>query len=221
MVSKKPDGSIYCKLVYWGPSMGGKTTSVDKLYSLLAQQKSQITPISEFYKIAMASGSTLFFDRGVFQYSGSPVYFQVYTVAGQPRFRMARKSVYSGADGIIFVADSDPTQWKENVDSLDELIYVTAEQGRKLIEEIPLVFMLNKRDLPNAIPKDSFIDLLKRYGLILPPQHPLFAWSPTVYETIATQGVGVVRAFGDCARRIVLYHVKGPGRAPEISEIGK
>lgn len=213
MVSKKSDGCVYFKLTYWGPSQGGKTTSVDALYSLLREKQSYITPVSDFQKIAMHNQSTLFFDRGVFK-SGGRVFFQVYTVAGQKRFVALRKVVFTGTDGVIFVADSEKSQWEENVEALEELVALTERSGKKLIEDYPLIVMLNKRDLPTKIERNQIYDLLKQYELLYPPTHEFSLWNPLIYETVAIRGVKVVRAFAECARRIVLYHSRGGGKAP-------
>ncbi|MGQ4913977.1 MAG: GTP-binding protein [Candidatus Asgardarchaeia archaeon] len=216
MVQKNASGDIYFKLTYWGPSRGGKTTSVDVLYQICTKNRKEIFPTSNFTKIAMASGSTLFFDRGVFKIGRNQgVYFQVYTVAGQPRFRDLRKVVWRGTDGVVFVADSDPVRWEENVASLDELLSIVGAEGKKLIEEIPMVVQLNKRDLPDAIPEEKMVNLLKERNLLYPPGHRLFAWNPKIYPTIAIKGVKVYEAFAEASRRILLYYLHGNGRAPQ------
>jgi len=218
MVQKKPDGSIYFKLTFWGPSAGGKTTSVDMLYQICKSQNSEIFPVSNFTKIAMASGSTLFFDRGVFKIGKKyGVFFQVYTVAGQKRFRDIRKVVWRGTDGVIFVADFDPRRWEDNVESLDELITVVSNDGKKLIEDVPLVIQLNKRDLPQKIPVEKVKKLLEEKGLYYPPGHWLYLWNPSIYETIAIKGVNVYEAFADAGRRILVYYLQGGGKAPKYA----
>jgi len=216
MVQKTASGDIYFKLTFWGPSRGGKTTSVDVLYNICRDHKSEIFPTSNFTKIAMASGSTLFFDRGVFKIGQNRgVYFQVYTVAGQPRFRDLRKVVWRGTDGVVFVADSDPVRWEENVASLDELLSIVEAENKKLVQDVPIVVQLNKRDLPDAIPEDKMVTLLKEKGLMYPPGHKLFAWTPKIYPTIAIQGVKVYEAFAEASRRILLYYLHGGGKAPQ------
>ncbi len=218
MVSKTADGKTYFKLTYWGPSQGGKTTAVDRLYKIMANNQSKVIPVTNFQKIDMTGGSTLFFDRGTFQLRGQKVFFQVYTVAGQKRFRPLRKTVFTGTDGLVFVADSRLSQWEENVDAFEELISLVKSKNKKLIEDYPLIVMLNKRDLPNIIEKAKMEALLKHFELILPPQNPWFLWSSTIYETIAVRGYQVTRAFAECARRIVLYHLRGHGKAPILAQ---
>ena len=213
MVSKKPDGQIYFKMTYWGPSQGGKTTSVDSLYKLLRSEQSRITPVSEFQKISMQSQSTLFFDRGVFR-AGGNVFFRTYTVAGQKRFTPLRKVVFSGSDGVIFVVDSRKSQWYQNVDALEELVALTRSSGKLLVKNYPFIVMLNKRDLPSITDRDQIIELLENFGLIYPTNHKLALWNPLIYDTIATEGVNVTRAFAECARRIIIYYTQGNGSAP-------
>jgi len=169
--------------------------------------------VSEFQKIAMQSQSTLFFDRGVFR-TGGNVFFQVYTVAGQRRFTPLRKVIFTGSDGIVFVMDSTEAQWWENVDALQELISLTEGSGKQLIRDYPFIIMLNKRDVPSAIEVRRIQALLQEFGLIYPLTHPLNLWNPLIYETIATQGINVTRAFAECARRIIMYYTHGNGRAP-------
>jgi len=215
MVTKTANGDIYFKLTFWGPSSGGKTTSVDMLYKLCKKDNTEIFPVSNFTKIEMSSGSTLFFDRGVFKIGkGRGVFFQVYTVAGQKRFRDIRKVVWRGTDAVIFVADSQKDRWDENVDSFEELLGVVSAEGKKLIEDIPLVVQLNKRDLPDIVPVSQMEELLKSYGLIYPHGHKLSMWNPRIYETIAIKGVNVYEAFAEASRRMLLYYLQGGGKAP-------
>ena len=67
-------------------------------------------------------------------------------------------------------------------------------QGEKLGNQIPLVITLNKRDVPNAMSRNVIIETLNLDGY------------PT-YETVATTGVGVKRAFQSLAREIIMMHV--------------
>ena len=214
MVRKLPDGSIHFKLTYWGPSGGGKTTSVDSLYKVTRERESNITPTSDMTKIDMAGGSTLFFDRGVFQVARKKIFFQVYTVAGQPRFRHLRKTVYHGSDGLIFVADSQKELWQENVESLTEMVKIVEAEGHKLIDNLPWIVQLNKIDLVDHPPRGEMEKLLKEYNLIYEMANPLSLWNPLIFETVAIKGDGVVRTFAECARRIMLYHIRGEGNAP-------
>jgi GTPase SAR1 family protein len=161
----------------------------------------------------MQSQSTLFFDRGVFR-TGGNVFFQVYTVAGQKRFSPLRKVIFGGSDGIVFVVDSQRDQWAQNVDALAELVALTERRGKKLVQDYPLIIMLNKMDLPSRIESQHLYSLLNEFGLIYPAGHALAIWNPLVYETIAIRGDNVARAFAECARRVILYHTQGNGRAP-------
>ena len=178
-----------------------------------------VTPQGNLVKIAMASGSTLYFDRGIFQSNKkNSVFFHIYTVAGQNRFSPLRKKLFLGTDGVVFVADSQRSRWDDNVESLKELKKV-AEGG--LITKIPLVIMLNKRDLPDIIDESEFEQLLRDEGLYFDPPHELSMWNPMIYETVAlyNQERAVYKSFTECARRASLYSMYGEGSAPAKGEI--
>ncbi|MHA1505660.1 MAG: GTP-binding protein [Candidatus Asgardarchaeia archaeon] len=220
MVRKNLRGDIYFKLTFWGPSGGGKTTSVDALYKICNSDKKDIFPTTKFTKISMGSGSTLFFDRGVFKIGDrTGVFFQVYTVAGQQRFRDLRKVIWRGTDGVVFVADSRREVWNENVDSLKELKRVVENDGKRLIRDIPLVVQLNKRDLEDIISVEEMIELLKAEDLYYPIGHKYYMWNPRIYETIAIKGINVYEAFAECSRRILIYFLHGNGSAPLYGEM--
>lgn len=180
---KDEAGRIHFKIVFYGPSLGGKTTALRWLYGGVEGLRK-----GDFTSIEDETNRTLFFDY-VPMSAGGRVIFDVFTVAGQKRHKHQRKVVLKGVDGIIFVADSDPEQKEENIDSFEELkLFLGDSLGR----EIPIVIMLNKRDLPNRMSRDEMLDSLG-LGDNIP-----------VYETIAIQGVGVKRSFQAIAREVVL-----------------
>ena len=112
--SRGADGKIVFKIVYWGPSLGGKTTAVKWMFSKEGMAEGKMQSIVD------PTGRTLFFDRTVMGVGG--VKMQVYTVAGQRRHKFQRKTILNGVDGIIFVWDAQKEQWEENVWSMEELI---------------------------------------------------------------------------------------------------
>ncbi len=180
---KDDKGRIHFKIVFYGPSLGGKTTALRWLYAKVeGLQKGEFTSIED------ETNRTLFFDYAPMS-AGGRVLFDVFTVAGQKRHRHQRKVVLQGADGIIFVADSSPDQREENVESFEELKMFL---GDALGREIPIVVMLNKRDLPNRMSREEMLDLLGLGGNV------------PIYETIAIQGVGVKRAFQAISREVIL-----------------
>ncbi len=186
---KDTKGRIHFKVVFVGPSLSGKTTLLrylhDQVQGLL---KGSLTSVED------PSGRTIYFDFVPFSATGK-VLLDVYTVAGQRRHRDQRKLILKGVDGLLFVADSNPELRNDNIESADELRLFF---GEKLGSEIPLVIVLNKRDLPNAMARD---DMIK--DLSFPPGTPVF-------ETIATKGVGVKRAFQSLSREIILRKLYAP-----------
>jgi len=190
-LKKDKDGRVHFKIIFWGPSLSGKTTSLRWIYS-------NVSGLSKggFTSIEDPTGRTLYFDYTPLSASGD-VIFDVYTVAGQKRHKHQRKIILQGVDGIIFVADSDPSQLDANEESMEELKELLRD---RLGTEVPLVIMINKRDLPNAADKEEILEKLNIATMDIP-----------IYETIATKGIGVKRAFQAVAREVLLrklYNLK-------------
>ena len=214
MVRFTADHKVYIKILYWGMGGGGKTTVVDTLYRLTKEQKKDIEPTGNLTKIAMASGSTLYFDRGIFQSTKQrKVFYHVYTVAGQSRFSPLRKKIFKGTDGVILVVDSQTHLFEDNIEALKELKSVT---GDKLIKEIPLILMLNKQDLTEIIGEEDYKQILKDEKLWFEPDDELYIWNPIIYKTCALYDLrkDIYRSFSECARRTGLYQIYGNGKAP-------
>ena len=200
--SRRGDNTLVFKIVFWGTTMGGKTTALEWIY------KKEGLASGKLQSIADPTGRTLFFDRVVARVSN--VVFQCFTVAGQRRHRYQRKTVLKGSDALIFVWDSSPDSWGENIWSLKELL---SFYGPKLIPksttdpaEIPLVLLANKRDLPNLTPVDKIREVINKAKLS----------NVLIYESIAITGVNIKRAFVYAAREAVLKHymkLKGSGVA--------
>ena len=214
MVRFTADHKVYIKILYWGMGGSGKTTIVDTLYRLTKENKKDIEPTGNLTKISMASGSTLYFDRGIFQSTKQrKVFYHVYTVAGQNRFSPLRKKIFKGTDGVIFTVDSQTHFFEDNIESLKELKNVT--RG-KLINEIPLIVMLNKQDLTEVIGEEDFKQILKDEKLWYEPDNELYIWNPIIYKTCALwdKKKDIYKSFSECARRTVLYQIYGNGGAP-------
>ncbi len=214
MVRFTSEHKVYIKILYWGMAGSGKTTAVDTLYRLTKDQKKDIEPTGNLTKIAMASGSTLYFDRGVFQSTKQrKVYYHVYTIAGQSRFSPLRKKIFKDTDGVLFTVDSQTHFFEDNIESLKELKNVA--RG-KLISEIPLIVMLNKQDLNDVISTDDFKQILIDEKLWHEPNHELYTWNPLIYKTCAlfNSKKDIYRSFSECARRTILYQIYGNGKAP-------
>ena len=140
---------INCKLVYYGPGLGGKTTNLEHIYSKVAPNTR-----GKMISLATETERTLFFDflpvdLGTIR--GFKTRFHLYTVPGQVYYNASRKLILKGVDGIVFVADSQIERMEANVESMQNLYDNMAEYGYDLTK-IPFVIQFNKRDLPNAAP---------------------------------------------------------------------
>ncbi len=138
---------INCKLVYYGPGLGGKTTNLEHVYSKVAPDKR-----GKMVSLATESERTLFFDflpvdLGTIR--GFKTRFHLYTVPGQVYYNASRKLILKGVDGVVFVADSQMDRMEANVESMQNLYDNMAEYGYDLTK-IPFLIQYNKRDLPNA-----------------------------------------------------------------------
>ena len=183
---------INCKVVYFGCGLGGKTTNIEVIHEKAAPDSR-----GELTSIATESDRTLFFDfmpLDLGTVSGMKVKFQLYTVPGQVYYNSTRKLVLRGADGVIFVADSNVAKKTENIESYQNLKDCLAEQGRSL-DEMPHVVQLNKRDLPDV----SSIAAMREY-LALPD-------SVKTHEAVAARGEGVLETFKALAA-VMLERVK-------------
>jgi signal recognition particle receptor subunit beta len=140
---------IIAKVVYYGPSIGGKTTNLQWLHGKLDPRS-----VGKLFSLETEADRTLFFDLlpiNLGNIKGMDLRLKVYTVPGQVKYNSTRKMVLTGADAVTFVADSDATRHKDNVESLKNLAENLAANGLN-IRTIPLVFQYNKRDLPNILP---------------------------------------------------------------------
>jgi signal recognition particle receptor subunit beta len=138
------DRIIECKLVYYGPGRGGKTTNLDYIFKAFNKNAS-----AEMVSINTMGDRTLFFDFlpiGLGKIRGCEVKIQLYTVPGQARYRSTRKMVLKGVDGVVFVADSLEVRRKANMLSLKDLAENLRDEGKSIFQ-IPLVLQYNKRDL--------------------------------------------------------------------------
>jgi len=138
---------INCKLVYYGPGLGGKTTNLEHVYQKVAPDTR-----GKMVSLATETERTLFFDflpvdLGTIR--GFKTRFHLYTVPGQVYYNASRKLILKGVDGVVFVADSQLERTEANIESMQNLYDNMAEYGYDLTK-IPFVVQYNKRDLPNA-----------------------------------------------------------------------
>jgi len=140
---------ITCKIVYYGPGLSGKTTNL-----IYVHKKVPATTKGKMISLATEADRTLYFDFlpiNIGQINGFSAKFQLYTVPGQVYYNATRKLVLRGADGLVFVADSQADKMDENIESLTNLQENLVEYGYD-IDELPIVIQYNKRDLPGALP---------------------------------------------------------------------
>ena len=136
---------IQCKIVYYGPGMSGKTTNLELVHSKTPNESR-----GELTSIATTGERTLYFDYmplDLGAIAGIRTKFQLYTVPGQVYYQTTRKLVLQGADGVVFVADSQARQLDENIESFQDLHANLADQGVDP-RTMPLVVQYNKQDLP-------------------------------------------------------------------------
>ena len=139
---------ITCKIVYYGPGRSGKTTNLHYIYGQVPEDRK-----GKMVSLATQTDRTLFFDflpLDLGQISGFTTKFQLYTVPGQVYYQTTRKLVLQGADGVVFVGDSQARQLDENIESMQDLHANLAEQGIDA-RTIPLVLQYNKQDLPSDL----------------------------------------------------------------------
>ena len=166
---------IHCKIVYYGIGYCGKTTNLQYVFR-------SINPSArgEMLSIATETERTLFFDflpLDLGTVHGFRTRFHLYTVPGQVLYERTRLAVLNGADGIVFVADSQAEKFEENVQSISELEMNMRRIGKEL-GNFPFIIQWNKRDVPSALP----VSVLERY---------LNRRRVPSFEAIAFEGKGV------------------------------
>ncbi len=166
---------VTCKIVYYGPGLSGKTTNL-----LYIHEKVPNETKGKMISLATEADRTLYFDFlpiNIGTISGFAAKFQLYTVPGQVYYNATRKLVLRGADGLVFVADSQADKMDENIESLNNLKENLAEYGYD-IDEIPVCIQYNKRDLPNVLSVEELESKLNPKG-----------WKS--FEAVAVNGSGV------------------------------
>ncbi len=139
---------ITCKIVYYGPGRSGKTTNLHYVYGRVPEARR-----GRMVSLATQTDRTLFFDFlpiDLGQISGFATRFQLYTVPGQVYYNATRRLVLQGADGVVFVADSQARQFDENLESLQNLQSNLLELGVD-VRTLPVVLQYNKQDLPREL----------------------------------------------------------------------
>jgi signal recognition particle receptor subunit beta len=178
---------INCKLVYYGAGLCGKTTNLQHIYK-------RVDPGAKGKLISLATETerTLFFDFLPLELGtirGFKTRFHLYTVPGQIFYEASRKLILKGADGVVFVADSQIERVEANIQSLADMRQHLGDQGIDP-DKIPLVLQYNKRDLPNVIPIDELQKALNPRNL---------PW----FEAVASQGIGVFETLKAIAKVVM------------------
>ncbi len=178
---------IAAKVVFYGPGLSGKTTTLKRIYESVKPSLR-----GELMTLPTEADRTLFFDFlpvRVEKVGDYALRLALYTVPGQVFYNATRKLVLQGADGVVFVADSNPGAEDANRESMANLEENLAEQGMGL-DSFPLVIQYNKRDLVNAVPVAQMRALINRRNV---PD----------FETIAMSGDGVLDAMKAMIRLVI------------------
>jgi hypothetical protein len=184
---------INCKIVYYGPGLCGKTTNLQHIHD-------STNPESKGKMISLATETdrTLFFDfmpLDLGSIGGYKVRFHLYTVPGQVFYDASRKLILKGADGVIFIADSQPGRREANLESVENLEHnLSAHQ--MTLKTIPYVIQYNKRDLPDVATVDELRSDINPHG------------APEV-EASAMNGDGVFDTL-KAVSKLVLKQMKRP-----------
>ena len=179
---------ISFKIVYYGPALSGKTTSLRYIYSSLPGKVK-----GQFTSIATETERTLFFDflpLELGSIKGFKIRLSLYTVPGQFIYKLTRKSVLRSTDGIIFVVDSQRRKKEENIYSFNDMLENLEEYGESL-STIPLIFQYNKRDMEDIMSVEELQNTLN-------PENKY-----TYFETIALEGKGVLDALKAITKLVV------------------
>jgi signal recognition particle receptor subunit beta len=186
-----PAREINCKLVYYGPGLGGKTANLQWVYDHTGTNQK-----GKMVSLATETDRTLFFDflpLDLGTVRGFRTRFHLYTVPGQVFYEASRRLILKGADGVVFVADSQVERLDANFETLDNL-REHLKDHKLDFGAIPYVLQLNKRDLPNIVSVDELTKQLHVKG-------------EPVIEAVAVTGQGVFDTLKEVAK-LVLAELK-------------
>jgi hypothetical protein len=179
---------ISCKIVFYGPGLGGKTTNLKQIYQKVSPEAK-----GQLISLATEMDRTLFFDfmpLDLGSIQGYKTKFHLYTVPGQVFYNASRKLVLRGVDGMVFVADSQEERFDDTVASFRNLGDNLAEMGLTL-QSVPTILQYNKRDLPNIVP-------LEKLQSALNPANQFQA-----IEAVASSGIGVFETLKAIAKLVL------------------
>lgn len=184
MIIDHCDKTISLKIVYFGPALSGKTTSIKALFSEFGKSEA-------LHSIESTIRRTLFFDYGTvtFQNEEWKLKIHIYTTTGQDFYLVTRPITLRGVDGVIFVIDSHQDVYDRNLISWNELI----SYFRESIEDLPIIIAFNKQDLPDKFNSIQFLKEIRIH---------IFKNIDSRY-TIAITGEGILECFEDVLRLVL------------------
>ena len=195
---------LTAKVVYYGPGLCGKTTNLQYIYDTLPG-----TAKGKMLSLATKTDRTLFFDFlpiDLGKIRGMKTKIQLYTVPGQVFYDTTRKLVLKGADGVVFVADSQAPMIEANIDSFQNLITNLKEQNID-ISEMPHVIQYNKRDMKNVMSIEELESRVNNYSV------PYF-------EAIAPKGTGVFETLKGISKVVLKNLAQKYGLEEEMQDTG-
>ncbi|MDO8462431.1 MAG: ADP-ribosylation factor-like protein [Deltaproteobacteria bacterium] len=178
---------INCKIVYFGPALSGKSTTLRKIYEKISADKS-----GKIVSLTAETDRTIYFDflpLSLGKVNGFTIRLHLYSVPGQVLYANSRKIILKGTDGVVFVADSQVSKMEANLQSLESLKKNLQEQEVDF-NKLPFVFQYNKRDIPQAAPLAQLREIL---NLRRAPD----------FESVATKGTGVMEGMQAIAKQVL------------------
>ncbi len=196
--------TIKAKIVYYGPPQSGKTTNLEQIHRITDPEGA-----NRLISLNTAQDRTLFFDLLPFSLgtvSGYDFKVQLYTVPGQVQYNATRRVVLAGADGVVFVADSQKTAARENLTAFENM-KVNLLANRLVPEKVPLVLQYNKQDLPGLLARSEL-------------DRTLNFWGRKAFPAVAARGDGVMPTFVAIVQEMlaaiaVKYNLKDKGLDPD------
>lgn len=181
------DKEINCKVVFFGPALCGKSTSLRFIHQQVNRSKDVPLTLSD------EGDRTLYFDFvpvSLGKIKDYSIRVHLYTVPGQKAYEQSRKLISKGVDGVVFMADSDLSKMEQNIGSLNELRDILKAESIDW-PALPKVFQYNKRDLPTAVPVEELSTLLNK------GRDPEF-------ETVAIKGLGLFDVLSTISEKVLL-----------------
>ena len=178
MIYDYDNKTLQVKIVYYGPAMSGKTTSIKHLFSYFNKEDT-------LDSIDSTVGRTLFFDFGVLHFKGTEwsLKFLIYSATGQDFYASTRPATLNGVDGLIFVVDSRQECAPHNLRSWNELKMMFGQD----LYNIPVVISLNKYDAEGS-------QKINEYDFLKSINYSLFR-QISINKTVATRGIGILDSF--------------------------